>query len=72
LANRSFTEPAVKQGVAQPPAESSLAWSLHCLNAGNLERLPVHAILGFFAVSFVGVGGLALALAAISDGLRGL
>jgi hypothetical protein len=32
----------------------------------------MHAILGFFIVNFVAVGGLLLALAAISDGLRGL
>jgi hypothetical protein len=32
----------------------------------------MHTILGFFTVSFVGVGSLFLALAAISDGLRGL
>jgi hypothetical protein len=32
----------------------------------------MHAILGFITVSSVGVGGLFLALAAISDGLRGL
>ncbi len=32
----------------------------------------MHAILGFFIVSSVGVGGLLLALQVISDGLRGL
>jgi hypothetical protein len=32
----------------------------------------MHAILGFITVSSVGVGSLFLALAAISDGLRGL
>jgi hypothetical protein len=32
----------------------------------------MHAIIGFFIVSSVGVGSLMLALAAISDGLQGL
>jgi hypothetical protein len=32
----------------------------------------VHAILGFFTVSIVGVGCLTLALVAIADGLNGL
>jgi hypothetical protein len=32
----------------------------------------MHAIIGFFTVSFVGVSAIALALAAISDGLSGL
>jgi hypothetical protein len=32
----------------------------------------MHAILGFFIVSSIGVGSLMLALQAISDGLRGL
>jgi hypothetical protein len=35
-------------------------------------RDAMHAILGFFIVNFVAVGGLLLALAAISDGLQGL
>ncbi len=32
----------------------------------------MHAIIGFCMVSFAGVGVLALAMAAISDGLTGL
>jgi hypothetical protein len=45
---------------------------LHYSNPGNVEGKAMHAILGFFIVSSVGVGSLLLALQAISDGLRGL
>jgi hypothetical protein len=38
----------------------------------NLQAGSMHAIIGFLTVSFVGVSAIALALAAISDGLSGL